>query len=189
MIWAMRHPALVLLLTCVVSLLAVMQLPKLQIALSPQSLIIQGDPKQAIYDDMRDTFGSDRITVVYLADPDLLTPAKLREVSRVVETIEQLPFVAKTRSLFSVPDLQVRDELVVSDPFLANIPDDQAALDAILERAQRNPFVAKNLLSTESRSIAINVYLREDAREPSPAFDEQVAHAISQAILPVSEQL
>ena len=100
MIWAMRHPALVLLLTCVVSLLAVMQLPKLQIALSPQSLIIQGDPKQAIYDDMRDTFGSDRITVVYLADPDLLTPSKLREVSRVVETIEQLPFVAKTRSLF-----------------------------------------------------------------------------------------
>jgi hypothetical protein len=189
MIWAMRHPVLVLVLTGIVSLLAATQLPRLQIAISPQSLIIEGDPKQAFYDDMRETFGSDRITIVYLADPNLFEPANLSAISAAVETIDQLPFVEKTRSLFSVPDLRVRDELVVADPFLARIPDNEESLHAIIKRAQSNPFVDKNLLSPDTRSMAINVYLKEDAREADPAFDEHVAHAISEAILPLSSQL
>ncbi|MDJ0740362.1 MAG: efflux RND transporter permease subunit [Gammaproteobacteria bacterium] len=189
MLWAMRRPVWVLLATCVVSALALTQLPKLEIAISPQSLIIEGDPKQSFLDDVRDTFGSDRITIVYLSDRNLFAPQKLRAIATVVESIERLPFVAKTRSLFSVPDLRVRDEFVVTDPFLATVPDDAETLNAIIERAKRNPFVERNLLSQDGRSMAVNVYLRPQAGDADPSFDDRVSKAISEAIRPLSGQL
>ena len=42
MVWAMRNPRIVLLGVFIVSLIAASQLPKLQVAITPQSLIIEG---------------------------------------------------------------------------------------------------------------------------------------------------
>ena len=44
MAWAMRNPLTVLVGVLIVSVIAASQLPKLRIAISPQSLIIEGGP-------------------------------------------------------------------------------------------------------------------------------------------------
>jgi uncharacterized membrane protein YdfJ with MMPL/SSD domain len=46
MAWAMRNPRTVLVGVLIVSVIAASQLPKLRIAISPQSLIIEGGPDQ-----------------------------------------------------------------------------------------------------------------------------------------------
>lgn len=122
----MRHPRTVLIGVLLMSLLAASQLPKLQVAISPQSLIIEGDPDQAFYQDTLATFGSDRITIVYVEDPQLFLRDKLESIREVIDSIERLPFVEKTRSLFNVPEIRVLDEFISTDPFLKSLPDDSA---------------------------------------------------------------
>lgn len=189
MAWAMRHPRAVLLGVLFVSLAAAAQLPNLQIAISPQSLIIEGDPDQRFYQDTLATFGSDRITVVFVSDPGLFQPAKLQAIREAVEAIEALPFVEKTRSLFSAPDIRVDDDLVTTDPYLERIPSDASQAAEIRTSALRNPFVRNNLFSTDGHALAINVYLHGDGPEPDPAFDTHVSEAIDRAIAPLAGRI
>ena len=186
MTWAMRHPRRVLVGILVVSLAAATQLPSLQIAISPQSLIIEGDPDQQFYDDTLATFGSDRITIVFLSDPQLFDPAKLAAIREVAANLKALPFVTKTRSLFNVPDVRVTGDLVTTDPYLAQLPEDPASAAEIRQRALMNPFVRKNLFSPDGTAMAINVYLKDDEYAADPAFDVHVSQAIDRAIAPLN---
>ena len=129
MAWAMRNPRTVLVGALIVSVIAASQLPKLRIAISPQSLTIEGGPDQEFYEDTLATFGSDRITMVYIADPDLFKAEKLEVLGQVVKSIERLPFVEKTRSLFNVAEIRVKDESVTTDPFLRRLPADMVEAD------------------------------------------------------------
>lgn len=185
MVWAMRHPRTVMVGILLVSALAAAQLPKLQVAISPQSLIIEGDSDQAFYEHTLATFGSDRITIVYVQDPELFQTEKLEVLRQVVGNIENLPFVAKTRSLFNVPEIRVKDDLVTTDPFLETLPanTDQAA--RIRDSALKSPFVRKNLLSPDGTALAINIYLKESDIQADPAFDAHIAEAIDAAIEPL----
>lgn len=185
MVWAMRNPRTVLIGILLVSVMAASQLPKLQIAISPQSLIIEGDPDQRFYEETLATFGSDRVTIVFIEDPDPFQADKLETLRQVVGNIERLPFVAKTRSLFNVPEIRVRDDLVTTDPFLNQIPEDPAAADRIRRSALKSPFVRNNLLSPDGTRLAVNVYLKEADIKVDPAFDARIERAIDQAIAPL----
>ena len=185
MTWAMRNPRTVLIVVLITSIAAASQLPKLQVAISPQSLIIEGDPDQQFYEDTLATFGSDRITIVYVADPDLFQAEKLEVLRQVVESIESLPFVEKTRSLFNVAEIRVKDELVTTDPFLRRLPSDMEEAERIKASALKNPFVRKNLLSPGGSALAINVYVEEGDYKADAEFDAHVVQAIDQAISPL----
>ena len=185
MTWAMRSPRSVLIGVLLVSMLAASQLPGLQIAISPQSLIIEGSPDQAFYEDTLALFGSDRITIVYIEDPQLFEREKLAAVREVVEKIDRLPFVAKTRSLFSVPEIRVEGDLVTTDPFLHRLPADAESAQRIRASALKNPFVRNNLLSLDGSALAINVYLKEADYAADPAFDAYVVRTLENAIAPL----
>ena len=166
MVWSMRNPRTVLVGVLIASILAVSQLHTLQVAISPQSLIIEGDADQAFYQDTLATFGSDRITIVYIEDPDLFAREKLLAIRQVIDSIEQLPFVEKTRSLFNIPEIRVVEEFVKTDPFLKHLPDDEDAASQIKRSALKNPFIRNNLLSSDGRALAINVLTRTVLRYP-----------------------
>jgi len=186
MAWALRNPRLVVVVIAIISIAAASQLPKLTFAISPQSLIIEDDPDQAFYEHALETFGSDRISIVYIADPELFQPQKLSAIQQVANNLEALPFVRKTRSLFNVPDVRVEDDLVITRPFLQSPMTADLDPDAVRARALKNPFVRKNLLSDDGRAMAINVYLSDDDYRDDPAFDAYVAEAIQQAIQPLN---
>lgn len=186
MTWAMRHSLLVLVAVAIVTVLAASQLRYLEVAISPQSLIMDGDPEQQFYEDTLRTFGSDRITILYLADERLLEPDRLKAISEVVGNIERLPFVARTLSLFNVPDVRVDDELVTSAPFLATFPLGQEATRQFRDRALNNPFVRKNLLSADGHAMAVNVYLKNGEYEENPDFDAHVARRLREALSPLA---
>lgn len=185
MTWSMRNPLVVLIGVLVVSVLAAAQLPKLQVAISPQSLIIDGDPDQTFYEDTQATFGSDRITIVFIEDPELFQRDKLEAIRQVIAALETLPVVEKTRSLFNVPHIRVVDEFVTTDPFLKTLPKDAQDAARLRENALKNPFIRKNLLSDDGTALAINVYLKEGDYQANPAFDAHVARQIDQAISPL----
>lgn len=186
MAFAMRNHRLVLAWVIVISIVAATQLPYLKISISPQSLTIEDSPAQRFYEDTVATFGVDRITILYISDPKLMSPDKLAAIKPVVAAVEELPFVEKTSSLFSVADIRVEGDLVTTRPFLDQLPDTVQASEQILASALRNPFVRKNLVSPDGTAMAINVYLKDADHAIDPDYDARVTHALDAAIAPLA---
>lgn len=181
---AAGHPRSVFLVLLIISLAAATQLHKVELHVSPGSLTIKGDLEKEFYDDSVATFGSDFITVVFIRDPALFDPEKLEAIRATVKRLEDLPFVARTRSLFSVPHLRVVDDFVHSDPFLEQTPATPEEAERIRVAALGSPFVRRNLLSEKGTAMTINVYLRHAGERPE--FDAAAAAGIEKAIAPLA---
>jgi len=180
LVLAAKHPWIVLFLLVAISIAAVSQLPKVKVDVSPQSLAIQGDPAREFYERSVATFGTDDITVILIRDDSLFELSKLEVIGQAVASLEALPFVSRTESLFSVPNLKTVDELVKTDPYLHELPRNELQAEQIRQEALRNPFVRNNLLSEDGTTMAVNIYL--DDKERYPGFDA-VASAAIEAVL------
>ena len=104
--FAARHPLPVMLLIALVTAAAVMRLPDLRFELSAENMMVKNDPARGFYRHVLDTFGRDSVTIIVLADSDLFHPDKLRAIRAVTESIEALPFVDHTESLFYLGHLR-----------------------------------------------------------------------------------
>jgi hypothetical protein len=122
LVLAAMHPWSVLSVLVLVSLAAASQLPKIKVDVSPQSLTMRGDPARVFYERSVATFGTDDITVIFIRDDGLFERPGLAAVKQMVDAVEGLPFVARTESLFSVPNLKAVDEFVKTDPYLHKLP-------------------------------------------------------------------
>lgn len=184
---AADHPLIVVGLLLLVSLAAASQLPRLEITISPQALTADDDPERVFYEQTVATFGSDRITVVFLQDPALWQPEKLEAIRAAIERLEALSFVARTQSLFSIPNLRTVDKFVYTDPYLDRLPRDAEEAAAIRAAALENPFVRDNLLSRDGTAMAVNVFLSDDGRDPR--FDAPAVAAIEAALAPLRSEI
>jgi predicted RND superfamily exporter protein/CRP-like cAMP-binding protein len=185
---AAKHPFWVLGCLLLVSLLAGSQLPRLEIHISPESLTIEGDPAKEFYEQSIATFGSDSITVLFLRDQNLFSPQNLEAVGSAVAALEQLPFVSRTQSLFSMPHLRVENDFVIVKPFLEEIPQTAEAAAEIVAAAAKSPFVPGNLLSEDGTSMAVNLYL-DNMEDRPPGYETEVAQQIEAIVEPLSRRL
>ena len=186
LVLATRYPRAVIAFLVVVTLLAATQLPRLQIHVSPQALSVEGDPEQTAYERSVATFGSDKVSIIYVQDEALFDPEKLWALREEIAAIEAMPFVLRTRSLFSVPYVRAEGEWVRTEPFLDTLPETPEAAAALRELALKSPFVRRNLLSEDGRTMAVNVYIDDAHRDA--AFDERVTRALEESVGRLSQK-
>ncbi|MEN8168004.1 MAG: MMPL family transporter, partial [Pseudomonadota bacterium] len=181
------HPWTVLLILLLISLLAAVQLHRLQMHVSPQALTIENDPAKAFYQQTLATFGSDDITLLFIRDRDLFERGRLAAIRSTIARLEALPFVESTDSLFSLPHIRVVDDFVSTDPYLKEIPNTAGQAERLREAALKNPFIRHNLLSDDGTAMAVNLRLRRS--RDAPAFDAEAAAAIEAAITPLKSEV
>lgn len=187
MLFAARHSRIVLTLLLGLTLLAASRLPDLKLEITAEGMMVSGDPAREFYLQVRDSFGAENVTIIYLEDPDLLEPDNLRYVKALVEEIEASPLVLRSDSLFSVRHLRTVEGYTYTDPYFAEIPASRQEAEELARLALLNPLVADNLLSGDRQAMAINVYL--DSGQYWRGMDEEVVSLLSRAIAPLQEQL
>jgi uncharacterized protein len=186
--FAADYPRLILTLLLLSTLLATLQALRVQVSFSADVLIPSHGPAWSAYDETVRTFGSSDRVIVVVGDAHLFAPAILARVREAVERLAALPFVEGTDSLFSFKrGKQDRDEVVHFLPYLGQIPASAASAVAIRDEALTDPFVTGNLLSTDGRSLAINVRLKPD--DSGGRRDRAVVDAIDRAIAPLRAQV
>lgn len=183
-LFASRHPWPVLLLAFLVTLLSASQLPKLTFNISAQSMMIEKGEEAEFYRNTLQTFGSEDIAILFLSDPQLFHVDKLQQLKRTIAQIEQLPFVKKTDSLFSVKHIQTIDDTIQLNPYLDNLPKTPQAVTQLQQIALANPFIANTLLSSSGHAMAINIYL--DNKKAEADFDQTTKRALNQIIEPLN---
>lgn len=177
-----HRPWLWLSLLLAASVLAATQLTHLRVKVSADEMLVIDDPERAFYEEVKQTFGEEKVVLLVLEGERLLAPEKLAVLKDVIKTLDSLPFVDRTESLFSAPYVKSVDGYLDKEPYLAKIPEDAEAGQALLQQALKNPLIRNVLVSPNGHAMAVAIVLKErdDKRD-----DNEVSRAIDDAIQPL----
>lgn len=172
------RPWWMLLTVVLLSAVSTINLDSLNVRISAEELLVRDDPERLFYQEVNQTFGDEQAVLLYLQSDTLLAKEKLTVLRRVIERLEELPFVERTESLFNVPHVRTVDGYLEKEPYLAVLPETETASREILNAALDNPFLKRVLLSEDGKVMAVAIVLVEGRDELD---DDEVTAAIEWA--------
>ena len=182
-----RYPLITLLFLLLVTGLSLFQIPGLQIEATAEGMMVKDDPARKFYEDSLRTFGTENVTIIYIQDDKLHQRDKLLAIQKAVNKLNASPLVHRTVSLFSIRHVRTEDGFTYTNPYLKRIPKDENKIKDILAAASQNPLVQHNLLSTDGKAMAVNVFL--DTSDYHRGFDEKADQLINSVIEPLRQKV
>ncbi|MCP4397143.1 MAG: hypothetical protein GY801_07580 [bacterium] len=180
MLWSYKHPRSVIIVLLGITMFFAYYIPTITVDVSTQTFWIQDDPAKELYDETLETFGSDKITVIYVKDSALFTPEMLARLSDFQSALEDFPDVDRVDSLFSIANLKGEEGFLNTDPFLEEVPETLEEAQAIMADALRNPMAVNNLMSRDGSAMTFNLFLDEAiGADDETRFSHQVDEAIA----------
>lgn len=175
------HPVFVVLTVLAISLAAALGLPGVATETSHPHWLEQENSAHQLYLQIAREFGSDRRSYIYLHDEQPWSPEKLQQLEKLHDDLGQLPFVERVDDLFSSPSVRSEDGQLHSQPLLVAVPADQQAADRLRLRVIEDPLALRNIVSSDGKSLAISLSLRENLAGLS---GENAHAAVAQIIEP-----
>lgn len=180
------HPWWVLLCLLAISVLAASQLPHVQVHVSSEELLVMDDEDRQFQQQVAEEFGDERVMLLFLSDPHMLHKETLVQLKQVIGQLEKLPFVERTDSLFSIPYLRTVDGYMSQEPYLATLPEDDAAAASLHEQALGNAFLRHVLLSADRKVMAVAIVLKDAVDAAGRSFDDDtISSAVQATIAPL----
>jgi len=178
-----NHPWSVLIFLAVILTLAVLRIPHLRIDPSAEGMMVEHDPARHFYEDTVKTFGTDKISVIFVRDDKLFTPEKLKLLENLVFELENIPAVIGVESLFSVTDFKNEEGYLNSAPLIDLIPETEEEAQQVKRNALRNPVVAGHLISKNGTATAIRLSI--DPEVSNPDVYRELTNQIARVIRPL----
>ena len=156
-----RWPWLVLTAVTIVTVVLGAGALHLRVDSSVDTLLPRHDPGKAFYDTIVERFGNDEVNIIGIVADDVLAASTLEKIKSITDRASAIEGVASVISLTSVRD-PIAD--VIDPPLLIpDLPRTEAAREVLRGRIRDNPLYAGNLIASDSRGAAINVFLTEVA--------------------------
>ena len=159
----LRKPAWVLLCYALVIGVALIQLPKLRLDASSDSLLLQGDPDLAYFRESAEKYAGDEFLILtWEPGVPLLSPDSLEPLAAMVDELEQLPGVAGVTTVLDVPLLEsppLSLTALARADSIATLRDPEVDRELALKELTTSP-IYRNLLVSESGDLtAVQVSL------------------------------
>jgi predicted RND superfamily exporter protein len=158
MLWSYKRPYAALSILAAGTIAFAVFMNRLHLDTSNRVMLAVGDSEREVYRQVVERFGSDNVTLVYVEDPDLFTPAKLARASDLAWRLERLDGVEKVQSLFTTASLLNEDGVLVTGPVLQDRPVNLEEAQRARQRALANPIMRGTLISERAPALAIAVY-------------------------------
>lgn len=162
MVWSSRHPIATLAVIGFISLAAFFPASRVRIETSTDSLMMENDPEKAYYLQTREMFGSEALSLVYIEDSQLFSPAKLDAMERLVGDLEAIEGIASSESLFSTTDISRSNGQIDIRPLIEWAPDTDGAANLLRKRVLEHPVIRRLLISEEADATVIQLRIGMD---------------------------
>ncbi len=182
LLWSQSHPWIVIVGVAFITILALFSARNIKIDASTEGMMIQGTPAQDYYKETLKKFGTDNITVIFIQDKNLFTPAKLKLLDDLVFKFEELKGVTKVESLYSVTNFKGVDGAVETNPLMDWPPETLEEAEQVKVDALRSPILLKSLISKDGTATAINLFI--DADPDDPEFNVKFSRRVDEIIKP-----
>src|SRR5262249_8299373 len=121
--------------------------------------LARNDSDSRFYDQVKGTFGDDRVIVVALTTEDVFTPEFVNKLSRLSSDLEAVHGVEEVQSITNVKSIRrIGGDVVVDKLIPANASQDE--LKSLRESVVADPLYLKNYISADGRTAGINVFLK-----------------------------
>ena len=182
LLWSQSHRWIVIAGVTIVTILALYSARNIKIDASTEGMMIQGTPAQDYYHETLKKFGTDNITVIFIQDKNLFTPAKLKLLDDLVFNFEELKGVTKVESLYSVTNFKGVDGALETNPLMDWPPETLEEAEQVKANALRSPILLKSLISKDGTATAINLFI--DADPDDPEFNVKFSRRVDEIIKP-----
>src|SRR5688572_6122042 len=182
--WLVAHPRTVLLAAVLLTALATLDARKLRVESSLASVLPEGDPAVAYYEETRKLFGSDDVAVVGMLTDDVFTPAAMEKIAHVTDALAKVDGVASVLSITNAVD--VAADIVTPPPLLPRMPPTADDITTLRETLARRPIYAKNLLAPDGKGAAINIFFEplSDVEYDTLGIDGKIRAILDEAAGP-----
>ena len=133
---------------------------------SADNLLPIGDPERTYYEEVRQEFGSEEITVIGLFAEDVFAVPTLEKINRLTQELEALDGVAEVVSLTTVKAVEMGDLGLRVGPLMQTLPQTAEDAEAFRQRVMANPLYVKNVVGVDNSAAGISVFFQ-------PMTDEQ----------------
>jgi hypothetical protein len=171
LLWILDHPAVSIVGTLVITILLGAQMPRLRIDESAEGLMVQHDPARRFYEQAKQRFGNDNLTVVLVKADDVFTPEVLGVVKRLSDGLAALPDATRVESLTTVKNIKGEGDSLNTDPLVETVPRTVAEAASIRADALGNRVLVGNLVARDGKATAITVYA--DPKPTDVAFNHR----------------
>ena len=165
------HRLKAIILTLVITLALVSQLPKIAIDTSTEGFLHKNDPILLDYNNFRDQFGRDEVVIVAIKTPDVFDLVFLEKLRHIHEALEsEVPYIDDITSLINARNTRgERDTLIVED-LLETWPEAEADLEELRSRVMHNEMY-RNMLISESGTFTTIIIRTESMSSLGESMD------------------
>ena len=165
--WITRHAVLVLVVTVVITVLALSRIvdfrtgaPKLLLDTSIEQMLPSDDEDVRYYQQIRTVFGSDETLLLVVRRADgVIQPDLLATLSRLTQRIEHVEGVDRVLSLANAPNIRSAGGDLNVAPLYEEPPRDAAELARIRHDLLDNPLLRGTLISKDETTTALVIPL------------------------------
>jgi uncharacterized protein len=181
LLWTFERPVLSVAIVVALTVLAAVQIPRLETDPSAEGLMVAHDPARLFYEQVKRRFGSDNLTLVLVKADDVFAPAVLRTVQRLTEGLERVDGVTRVESLTTVRNIRGEGDTLNTEPVVSlPVSDDPAETARIRRDSLGNRVFVGNIVSPDARATAITVYTESKPRDRT--FNERFTNDVEALI-------
>src|SRR5262249_37569647 len=127
------------------------------------------------YDQVKGTFGDDRVIVVALTTQDVFTFQFVKKLARLTSDLEAVRGVEEAQSITNVKSIRrIGGDVVVDKLIPGNAT--QEELKTIRGSVVADPLYLKNYISEDGRTAGINVFLKQMDESETRRVAREISH-------------
>ncbi|HHJ09412.1 MAG TPA: RND family transporter [Bacteroidetes bacterium] len=158
-------------LSAVITLFFAAWLPKLKIDPDVTTMIPTDMEARINTDTINSMFGGTEMVILLFRDNDVLKPATLVRVRKIIREVKQLDGVTRTMSLFDAKNIRGEEGTIVVDPAVPEIPQTPVEIEKLRKSLLSNDGVKDVVLTPDCSMTAVYATIAEKA-DPNQVVKE-----------------
>jgi predicted RND superfamily exporter protein len=153
-----RYRWLVIAATLALTLGLGSQLPRLAMDNSVEGFLHDDDPTLIRYNEFRDQFGRDDVTIIAIETPDVFDLGFLEKLRALHEDLEaEVPHLDEITSLINARSTRGEGDALIVEDLLEDWPRDTQRLTLLRERVFANPLYLDTLISADGHITTVTI--------------------------------
>jgi len=183
---AVEHPWIIIIIFFLITTSAAFQLQNIQLDTAIKSLIPSHMPSRSRIEGIESIFGGTEMVMITVEADDVLAKSVLEKVKYISDSLEKIKEIDKVNSPFTLNDIEGKDNQLIIETAIRDIPSTEAEKSELKERLLSNELVIGNVVSKDFKAISIGAVLKEDV--PDSVVLDKIDQVISDAENKFSDQ-
>jgi len=162
-----KYPKTVIAVIILLTIFFYFGLTRVNIVTDPKSMLPEGDPAVAAFDEVDETFGGAEFVLVIMDMDEVFSAGALREIDRLTNDLERVKGVSSVLSITNIEQIKGVEGGIEVVELIEEIPSSSAELQKLKNRVLSNDDYAGQIVSKNGKIALVMVQLLPNADEES----------------------